>query len=227
MELKKTSKADLENKRNLFVQMGLVISFGVVLTAFNVNDSVKSANTLGELTSLYVEDDGILSTKDETPPPPPPPPPPLITDMLIVVGDKVDLDDDFELGSTEATNKTLIYAVPTIPSETPPDEEKVFVVAQEMPEFPGGEPALLKWLSYNVIYPAIALNNGVQGKVYVSFVVDCDGSIINAYIPRSGDSYLDEEALRVVNKLPKWKPGKQRGKPVKVSFTVPINFQIQ
>jgi protein TonB len=96
-----------------------------------------------------------------------------------------------------------------------------------MPEFPGGELALRKFIANAIKYPVIAQENGIQGKVYVNFVVDKDGSITAAKIARGVDSSLDKEALRVVNSLPKWKPGMQRGKPVKVSYTVPISFVLQ
>ena len=96
-----------------------------------------------------------------------------------------------------------------------------------MPEFPGGEAALRQFLATAVKYPVIAQENGIQGRVYVTFVVNTDGSITDARIARGVDPSIDKEALRVVNTLPKWKPGKQRGKPVRVSYTVPINFVLQ
>jgi protein TonB len=108
-----------------------------------------------------------------------------------------------------------------------PREEEVFYIVEQMPEFPGGENALRKFIADKLMYPVIAQENGIQGKVYVSFIVDKDGSIKNAIVVRSVDPSLDREALRVINSLPKWNPGKQRGRPVKVSFTVPIIFILQ
>ena len=227
MELKKTPKADLENKRNIFVQLGLVISLGIVLTAFSLNDAVKSADTLGELTNQEIEDEVIPITRQETPPPPPPPPPPKVVEILTIIDDDVELDEEFEFESTEADDATIIDAVPVIAADETEEDTEVFVIVEDMPEFPGGELALRQWISNNVKYPVIAAENGVQGRVYVTFVVDRDGSITNARIARGVDPSLDQEALRVVNNLPKWKPGKQRGKPVRVSYTVPINFQLQ
>jgi len=126
----------------------------------------------------------------------------------------------------------VIDALPEIAKpkeEVEEDESKaeVFVIVEDMPEFPGGELALRQWIANNIKYPVIAAENGIQGKVYVQFVVDRDGGISNARIARGVDASLDQEALRVVNSLPKWKPGMQRGKPVRVSYTVPINFQLQ
>jgi protein TonB len=103
----------------------------------------------------------------------------------------------------------------------------VFISPEEKPEFPGGDAALLNFLSQNIKYPAIAAENGVRGKVTVNFVVNKDGSISDAKILRAVDPALDKEALRVVYSMPRWKPGKQGGKPVRVSFSVPINFVLQ
>lgn len=105
-------------------------------------------------------------------------------------------------------------------------ENPVFFQVEEMPEFPGGHGALRTFISNNVRYPKVAQENGIQGKVYVTFVVDSDGSITNAKIARGVDPSLDQEALRIVNELPKWQPGKQRGQFVKVSYTVPISFAL-
>jgi TonB family protein len=107
------------------------------------------------------------------------------------------------------------------------DESEVFFIVEEMPEYPGGEAALRKFISEKILYPVIAQENGIQGKVYVSFVVSADGSVRNARIARGVDPVLDKEALRVVNSMPRWTPGKQRGKAVNVSYTVPISFVLQ
>jgi len=228
MELKKTPKADLENKRNIFVQLGLVLSLGIILMAFNLNDTVKSVDTLGDLSAQQVEDEVIPVTRAEEVKPPPPPPPPKVIEVLTIIDDNADIDDEFEFESTEANDATIIDAAPVI--ETEQEDEtasEVFVIVEDMPEFPGGELALRKWIANNIKYPVIAAENGIQGKVYVQFVVDKNGAITNARIARGVDPSLDQEALRVVNNLPKWKPGMQRGKPVRVSYTVPINFQLQ
>jgi protein TonB len=229
MELKKTPKADLENKRGIFVQLGLVIALGLVFMAFNMNDAVKSADTLGSLDAAAIEDEVIPVTRQEEVKPPPPPPPPKVIEVLTIIDDNVQLDEEFEFESTEADDKTIIDAVPVIQEEKQEDESasEVFVIVEDMPEFPGGELALRKWIADNVKYPVIAAENGIQGKVYVTFVVGTDGKITNARVARGVDPSLDQEAIRVVNQLPKWKPGMQRGKPVRVSYTVPINFQLQ
>ncbi|MBP7506797.1 MAG: TonB family protein [Prolixibacteraceae bacterium] len=230
MELKKTPKADLENKKSYFVEIGLVVALGVVLMAFNLNDTVKSADTLGQLTTETIQEEIIPITRTEEVKPPPPPPPPKVIEVLTIIDDDVEIEDEFEFESTEANDATIIDAAPVISAPKEEEDEtkaEIFVIVEDMPEFPGGELALRKWIADNIKYPVIAAENGIQGKVYVQFVVDRDGGISNARIARGIDPSLDQEALRVVNNLPKWKPGMQRGKPVRVSYTVPINFQLQ
>lgn len=228
MEPKKSAKADLENKRDVFIQLGMVLSLLIILMAFNINDKVKSADSLGQLTTEAIEDEVIPVTRQEEQQPPPPPPPPKVIEVLTIIDDDIQLDDDFEFQSSEADHTTIIDAIPVIKKEETKDEDaEIFVIVEDMPEFPGGEVALRRWIANNIKYPVIAAENGIQGRVYVQFVVDRDGGISNAKIARGVDPSLDQEALRVVNSLPKWKPGMQRGKPVRVSYTVPINFQLQ
>lgn len=107
------------------------------------------------------------------------------------------------------------------------EEDQVFFIVEDMPEFPGGDLALRKYIANSIKYPDVAIENGIQGKVYVTFVVTSEGRIANTKIARGVDPSIDREAVRVVNSLPKWKPGYQRGEPVNVSYTVPINFVLQ
>ena len=111
--------------------------------------------------------------------------------------------------------------------ESPVNEDVVFEVVEEMPSFPGGDAALFKFLNENVKYPVIAQENGVQGRVICQFVVNRDGSIVDVEVVRSVDASLDKEAIRVIKSMPKWSPGQQRGKPVRVKFTVPVMFRLQ
>lgn len=228
MELKKSPKADLENKRSTFVQIGLVISLGLCLLAFKWTSRVEKAASLGSVAQQEVEDEIIPITRQEEVKPPPPPPPPKVVEVLNIVDDKTDIEEELDIEDTEADDKTVIDVAPIIQQEEEKAEEsQVFFIVEDMPEFPGGELALRKFIANAIKYPVIAQENGIQGKVYVNFVVDKDGSITNAKIARGVDPSLDKEALRVVNSLPKWKPGMQRGKPVKVSYTVPISFVLQ
>jgi len=228
MEPKKSPKADLENKRSLLLLIGLVVSLGVILVAFEWTTKPSAASSLGEIQTQEVEEEIIPITRQEEVKPPPPPPPPKVVEVLNIVDNEVELDEELNIESTEADDETFIDVTPIIQTEAEEEEEaKVFFIVEEMPEFPGGELALRKYIANAIKYPVIAQENGIQGKVYVTFVVDRDGSISNARVARGVDPSLDKEALRVVKDLPKWKPGKQRGKPVRVSYTVPINFVLQ
>lgn len=228
MELKKSPKADLENKRSMFVQIGLVIALGLCLLAFEWTTKAGRAASLGTIAQQEVEDEIIPITRQEEVKPPPPPPPPKVVEVLNIVDDETDIEEELEIEDTEADEKTVIEVAPIIQQEEEQAEEsQVFFIVEDMPEFPGGEMALRKFIANAIKYPVIAQENGIQGKVYVNFVVDKDGSVTNAKIARGVDPSLDKEALRVVNSLPKWKPGMQRGKPVKVSYTVPISFVLQ
>jgi len=228
MEPKKSPKADLENKRGIFVQLGLVISLGLVLLAFNWNSQIKEADNLGQVQAQDVEDEMIPITRPEEVKPPPPPPPPQVVEVLNIVDNNADIDDELQIEDTEADDNTVVNVAPIQQQEEEKkDEQQVFFIVEDMPEFPGGDLALRKYIANAIKYPVIAQENGIQGKVYVNFVVNKDGSVTDAKIARGVDPSLDKEALRVINSLPKWKPGKQRGKPVRVSFTVPINFVLQ
>lgn len=229
MEVKKSPKVDLESKRNVYLMIGLVVSLGIVLLAFEWTAKPSKADSLGSINAADVEEEIIPITREQEIKPPPPPPPPKVIEVLNIVDDKTVIDDELMIDDTEADDKTLINVAPVISAKEEEEEEEaqVFFIVEDMPEFPGGEMALRTYIANAIKYPVIAQENGIQGKVYVTFVVGKDGSVSNASIARGVDPSIDKEALRVINTLPKWKPGKQRGKPVNVSYTVPINFQLQ
>jgi protein TonB len=228
MELKKAPKADMESKKNVFFMIGLVVTLGIILLAFEWTAKPSKADSLGSVNALDVEEEIIPITREQEIKPPPPPPPPKVVEVLNIVDDDMDIDDELEI-NTEIDEHTLINVAPVISTKPEEEEEEaqVFFIVEDMPEFPGGEMALRTYIANAIKYPVIAQENGIQGKVYVTFVVGKDGSVSNASIARGVDPSIDKEALRVVNTLPKWKPGKQRGKPVNVSYTVPINFVLQ
>ena len=147
-------------------------------------------------------------------------------EVLNVVEDNVETES-IEVNTEDDKEEVVIAAPIEAPAEEE-EEEVVFVVVESMPEFPGGQQALFKYLSENVKYPVIAQENGIQGRVICQFVVNKDGSIVDVEVVRSGgDASLDKEAIRVIKSMPKWKPGKQRGKAVRVKYTVPVNFKLQ
>lgn len=228
MEVKKLPKADLENKRNIFLLLGLVIALGLILAAFEYKTSPRKADSLGQVQMQEIEEEIIPITREQQVQPPPPPPP-AVVEVLNIVDDEVEIEDELQIEDTEVTEDMIIDVAPVVQTKKEVEEEdtQVFFIVEDMPEFPGGELALRQFIANSIKYPVIAQENGIQGRVYVTFVVDADGSVSDPRIARGVDPSLDKEALRVVSMLPKWKPGQQRGKPVRVSYTVPINFQLQ
>tara|TARA_B100001758_G_C18367454_1_gene589353 strand:+ start:517 stop:1170 length:654 start_codon:yes stop_codon:yes gene_type:complete len=216
MEAKKNLKANLDRKRGLFLQIGLVIALLLVLVVFEYKSYEKSSYNLGQLNLDDLEEEIIPITKQEVKPPPPPPPPP---EVIEIVEDEVEIENEIEIEDTESDEDEVIE----IEEE---DDEEFFMVVENMPEFPGGDLGLMKYIQKNVKYPPIAKEYNITGKVYVSFIVDKSGNVTNVKIVRGVDKNLDAEAVRVVKSLPKYKPGKQRGKAVRVMFTIPINFTL-
>ncbi len=225
MELKKNPKVDLRRYSGLFLEIGFVLSLGVMLLGFNVTQKEKIAGNLGQLDDMVAEEEIIPITRQQEVKPPPPPEPPKVTEVLNIVEDDVDIEDELEIDDTEADQETAVEIV-EIDQEEEVEETQVFYIVENMPEFPGGDAALRSYINQHVVYPEIAKENGIQGRVFVQFVVNQKGEVEQVKVVRGVDPALDKEAVRVISSLPKWKPGSQRGKPVKVSYTVPINFQL-
>lgn len=227
MEIKKTPKADLQNKKVLFYEIGLAVVLGVVLLAFEWSTRDAKIDIEAMPDEVAVEEEIAPITKVEEVKPPPPPPPPKVQDIIIIVDDDTEINDDIDI-NTESNDEAVIE-IPDVPviEEEPVEEEEVFLIVEQMPVFPGGDAELRKYLAQAVKYPVIAQENGIQGRVFVSFVVNQKGEVTNVKVARPVDPNLDKEAVRVVQSMPKWTPGMQRGKAVKVSYTVPINFVLQ
>jgi protein TonB len=224
MELKKNPKVDLRRYSGLFLEIGFVVSLGIMLLAFNVTQHEKTASNLGELDNVLAEEEIIPITRQQEIKPPPPPEPPKVSEVLNIVEDDVEIEDELEIEDVEDV-ETAVEIV-EIEEEEEEDEAQVFFIVENMPEFPGGDLELRKYINQNVQYPEIAKENGIQGRVFVQFVVNQRGEVEGVKVVRGVDPSLDKEAIRVIQSLPKWKPGSQRGKPVKVSYTVPINYQL-
>ena len=212
---KKDPKISLENKKGMFFQIGLAVTLIAVLISFEWKSYDKSNYNLGDLNLDDMEEEIIPITRQEVKPPPPPPTPP---EIIEIVEDEVEIENEVEIEETDTDEDEIV--------EIEEDDEEFFMVVENMPEFPGGDLGLMKFIQKNVRYPAIAKEYNITGKVYVSFIVDKQGSVTNVKIVRGVDKNLDAEALRVVSLLPKYKPGKQRGKAVRVMFTIPINFTL-
>lgn len=226
MEVKKSKKADLERKRGVFFQIGMILTLGAVLVAFEWSNKDAKQNVLAMVDEEVLEEESPPITRQEEIKPPPPPPPPKATDILQIVEDDVELDEELEIEDTEM-DEDLEVDLSEFEMPEEDTEEQIFMVVEHMPEFPGGEAALLGYINKNVKYPVICQENGIEGRVNVSFVINEKGEVINVKAYQGTDPNLEREAVRVVKTLPKWKPGKQRGRPVKVSFTVPVRFKLQ
>ena len=225
MQVKKSEQASLEKDKLIYVLMGLVFTFSLVYVALEWTEREVTKYEVTDTDFLFEEEVEIQQTSQETPPPPPPPAVQEV-EVLNVVEDNVETES-IDV-NTEETEEEVVIAAPVEAPKEEEEEEVIFVVVESMPEFPGGQQALFKYLSENVKYPVIAQENGIQGRVICQFVVNKDGSIVDVEVVRSGgDPSLDKEAVRVIKSMPKWKPGKQRGKAVRVKYTVPVNFKLQ
>ncbi len=224
MEIKKNPIADIEKKSSLFMMAGYVVALSVTLLAFEWKTFEQTAGDLGTLMVDNLEEEIIPITEQEIKPPPPPPPPPPPAPEIEIVDDDVEIEDEVDIKDVEADQKTEIKEMVKPVVEEESNEPDFFTIVEDMPAFPGGDAALLKYIAENVTYPPIAKENGITGVVYVSYVVDKDGGIKDVKVVRGADPFLDKEAMRVVKTLKGYKPGKQRGKPVPVQFTIPIRF---
>jgi periplasmic protein TonB len=226
MESKKTPQADLEKKKSAFMQLGLIFAFAVVLFAFEWKQFDKKEIEITQRTGEFIEEEDIAITRQEAPPPPPPPPAPT-TEIEIVDNDQ-EIDDDFKIDAEADQNTQVEEFNFTEVEETKEEvvEVEIFTIVEKMPEFPGGDEARIKFLGENIKYPQMAKESGIQGTVYVTFVVEGNGAISNVKVLRGIGGGCDEEAIRVVKIMPKWKSGEQRGKPVRVQFNMPIRFTL-
>ena len=226
MHIKKSEQASLEKDKLVYVLMGLVFVLSLVYVALEWTEREVTKYEVTDTEFLFEEEVEIQQTSQETPPPPPPPAVQEV-EVLNVVEDNVETES-IDINTEDDKETEVVIAAPVEAPVEEEEEEVVFVVVEKMPEFPGGQQALFKYLSENVKYPVIAQENGIQGRVICQFVVNKDGSIVDVEVVRSGgDPSLDKEAVRVIKSMPKWKAGQQRGKPVRVKYTVPVNFKLQ
>ena len=226
MKKKKSAKADLRSKRGLFIEIGLIIVLALVYMAFE-GKTYKTGETAPiSHPGAKLDDDfapNILPEKIELPPPLPQP------QLLKPVDDDKPVEND-PIVDAGATPDTPIPDLPTRqppPEKAPDDNEPPFKVVEQDPEYPGGDEARMSFLRSNLKYPQMARETGIQGTVYVGFIVEKDGSITQVTILRGIGGGCDEEAIRVAKMMPKWKPGKQRGKEVRVSYSMPIKFTLK
>ena len=231
MEVKKSPKASLENKRFLFTEIGFVIALLAVLFAFDYSSKEKKVATL-ETETAAVEVEDMIPITQETPPPPEAAPKiPILSDQIDVVDHNIKIDDNMFQNLEDDANSgvEIMDYIESAPEEETIEEEAIpFQLVEEKPSFNGGDAnEFSKWVNSRLVYPEIAKENGVQGRVTLQFTVNADGSVSNVKVLRGVDSSLDKEAVRVVSSSPKWKPGKQRDRAVKVTYTFPVIFQLR
>lgn len=236
MEIKKSQRADLEGQKSTGLLIGYIVTLAAVFVAFEYTTRDYVETDVVYSTSSFVSEEEVVPITQPifTAAPPPPAEAPQVAEILDIVDNNTEIVEE-EIESTESTTEAVSGPVAHVsgPAMGPPtatqeegDEGEVFEIVEQNPMFPGGNEALMKWLSKNLKYPASAQENGIQGRVLVQFVVNKDGSIVEPKVIRSVDPALDKEAMRVVSAMPKWQPGKQRGKTVRVRFTLPVTFRL-
>lgn len=228
MEVKKSPKADLDSKRLTFALIGLVVSLFIVWRVFEIKSYDKRTLENLQRTVEIIEEEMVEITKQEAPKPQAPAPKPQAT-QIQVVEDDVEVEDEIDINaevSQEEIIEEYVYEAPEIEEEEIVEAE-IFTVVEQMPEFPGGAAEMTRFIQKNIKYPMMARESDIQGRVYINFVVEPDGSVSNVTVMRGIGGGCDEEAVRIVNMMPKWNPGKQRGIAVRCSFTVPIVFRLQ
>ena len=230
MEIKKSEKASMDNKRFLFTEIGMVIALLIVWGAFSYTSREKKVATL-EADQTVVEVEDMVPITEETPPPPEAAPKiPILSDQIDIVDDNIKVDDSM-FQNIEDSNEgfEIMDYIESAPEEETIEEEAIpFQLVEEKPSFNGGDAnEFSKWVNSRLVYPEIAKENGVQGRVTLQFTVNADGSVSNVKVLRGVDSSLDKEAVRVVSSSPKWKPGKQRDRAVRVTYTFPVIFQLR
>ena len=227
MEVKKSKSANLENKKGTWVLMGLVTVFALLYVAFEWTQHEKKFDgDILDAGDIVLEEEVIPITMPEKKTVPPPPQAVSQAEVLNIVEDDAEIEETTIVSNEDQAVFVDISDDVPIVVEEPEEEQTVFQVVENMPEFPGGTQKLLEYLKKNIKYPTICQEQGIQGRVVVQFVVNKDGSIVDPEVIKPINPYLDKEALRVVSTMPKWKPGEQRGKPVRVKFTLPVQFKL-
>ena len=224
MELKKNPKANLHKKSPMFLNLGLVVSLALVLTAFEWDFGGEgNVADLGEVEDTFEDLMEIPLTEQ----PPPPPPPKVQVPQVVEVPDEQELQQEIEIEidveiTEESEIEEIIY-------EEPEEEqvEEIFTIVEETAAPKGGMAGFMKYLAEGINYPRTAKRMGVEGRVFVQFVVDKDGTLTDVQVVKGIGGGCDEEAVRVIKGSPKWTPGRQRGRPVKQKMILPVLFRLQ
>ena len=228
MELKKNDKANLEKRKGVFFQLGMVITLSLILIGFEWTSSGLSENRFDKGEGDVIDEEIIPVTRQEKPEPKTLPKPPKVTEVLNIVENDVTIENELILDDLESDQDDEVQILDFDVADEEQEEAEIFYIVEDMPSFKGeGLNGFRNWVMKNLQYPEIAAENGISGTVYVQFVVEPTGLVNKVTIMRGVDPALDKEAIRVVKTSPKWTAGKQRGKPVRVAFTFPIKFVLQ
>lgn len=221
MEIKKYPEHDLENYHQLFLNIGLIVALTAVIIAFEWKSYDRGAGM-----DLGVINDDFEDLLEIPPTEQPPPPPPVIQQPEIIeVPDEEEIVEEIEIELDVEFEEELIVEE-LVFEEVEEEVEEIFTIVEDQPVYPGGIGAFYKYVATNLRYPAQARRMGIAGKVFVQFVVEKDGRLTDVQILKGIGAGCDEEALRVIKKSKAWKPGRQRGRPVKVRMIIPINFRL-
>lgn len=229
MEIKKSQKASLENKRLLFTEIGFVVALGLVFFAFEWSSKDRKTSVIDTDNQEIIEEELVPITQETPPPPPELNQIPVLSDQIDIVDDEVKVDDNIlNLEDDSSLGVQIMDYVEQVAEEEVEEEAIPFQLVEKKPSFNGGDANdFSKWVMQHLSYPEIAKENGVQGRVMLSFKVNADGTVSNVKVLRGVDASLDKEAVRVVSSSPKWEPGRQRDRAVPVTYTFPVIFQLR
>lgn len=229
MEIKKTEKASLENKRLIFAEVGLIAALLVVFAGFESSTRAKEVAFLQGNTKIDDEDDIMAIPLDTPPPAPEAPVLPMLSDDLVIVDNDVTVDLDFQsLDDTDIPVDIQEYARQEVVEEDVEDDPIPFVAVEQKPTFNGGDAnGFARWVNSRLVYPEVAKDNGIEGRVTLQFTIGKDGHLVDVKVLSAPDESLAQEAVRVVSSSPKWEPGRQRDRAVKVSYTFPVIYRLR
>ena len=226
MQIKKSPKADLNNKKGLFLEIGMIFALLLTVAAFAYTQKERNVEIIETSMEVVEEEITDITTQDQKPPEPPKKVEmQVLSDVLNVVTNDTKIETEFDF-SEFSEDIEIVQQIAVV--EEAAEDDAPFIIAEEMPKFQGGD--LMKfrsWVQGKLKYPQIAQENGISGKVTLTFVIERDGSLTNIQVMQSPDRSLADEAVRVLQSSPKWTPGKQRNSPVRVRYTLPVEFRIQ
>ena len=229
MEIKKSEKASLENKRLIFAEAGLIVALLLVYAGFESSTRAQEVALLQGNTLINEEDD-VMAVILETPPPAPEAPVlPMLSDEIEIVENDIAVDLDFQsLDDTDIPVDIQAYKHQEVIEEEVDEAPIDFVVVEQKPSFDGGDANnFSKWVNSKLVYPEIAKDNGIEGRVTLRFTIGKDGRVQDVQVLSSPDESLSREAVRVVSSSPKWEPGRQRDHAVKVTYTFPVIYRLR